>query len=128
MAIKTLAAGVLASLAFHPATSIAADAGFKQKGVASFYADRFQGRKTASGVKYDKGALTAAHKTLPLGTRVRVTNLKNGESVEVEINDRGPHVRGRVVDLSKAAARELGMTSVGLEKVQVEVIAAANDA
>jgi len=128
MAMKSLAAGVLATLAFHPVTSTAGEPGFKQKGIASYYADRFQGRKTASGVRYDKRALTAAHKTLPLGTKVRVTNLKNGESVEVEINDRGPHVKGRVVDLSKAAARELDMTSAGLVKVQVEVIAAANDA
>jgi rare lipoprotein A len=128
MAMKSLAAGVLATLAFHPMTSIAGDPGFKQKGVASYYADRFHGRKTASGVRYDKTALTAAHKTLPLGTKVRVTNLKNGESVEVEINDRGPHVKGRVVDLSKAAARELGMMSSGLVKVQVEVLEAANDA
>jgi rare lipoprotein A len=129
MAIKTLAAGVLATLVFHPLSAVAGgDAAFKQKGIASYYADRFQGRKTASGVRYDKRALTAAHKTLPLGTKVRVTNLKSGESVDVEINDRGPHVKGRVVDLSKAAARELGMTGAGLVKVQVEVIDAANDA
>lgn len=128
MSKRALAAGVLATLAFHPLTAIAAEPGYKQKGVASFYADRFHGRKTASGVRYDKGALTAAHKSLPLGTKVRVTNLKNGDSVEVEINDRGPHVKGRVVDLSKAAARELGMMSAGLVKVQVEVIEAANDA
>ena len=128
MAIRSVAAGLLATLALNPFSTVAAaDPGFKQKGVASYYADRFQGRKTASGVRYDKGALTAAHKTLPLGTKVRVTNLKNGESVEVEINDRGPHVKGRVVDLSKAAARELGMMSAGLVKVEVEVIA-ANDA
>jgi len=82
----------------------------------------------ASGVRYRQGGLTSAHKTLPLGTKVRVTNLKSGESVDVEINDRGPHVKGRVVDLSKAAARELGMTGAGLVKVQVEVIEAANDA
>lgn len=128
MAIRTIAAGFLATLAFHPVTSTAGEAGFKQKGVASYYADRFHGRKTASGVRYDKGALTAAHKTLPMGTKVRVTNLKSGESVDVEINDRGPHVKGRVVDLSKAAARELGMTKAGVAKVQVEVIEAANDA
>lgn len=127
MALKTFAAGILATLAFHPLSSVAGEVGYKQKGVASYYADRFQGRKTASGVRYDKGAMTAAHKTLPLGTKVRVTNLKTGDSVDVEINDRGPHVKGRVVDLSKAAARELNMTSAGLVKVQVEVIQAAND-
>ena len=128
MAMKSLAAGVLATLAFSPLTSIAGEPSFKQKGVASYYADRFHGRKTASGVRYDKTALTAAHKSLPLGTKVRVTNLKNGETVEVEINDRGPHVKGRVVDLSKAAARELGMMNAGLVKVQVEIVEAANDA
>jgi len=129
MPTRSIAAGVLAALAFHPLSAVAGgNSGFKQKGVASYYADRFQGRKTASGVRYDKGALTAAHKTLPLGTKVRVTNLKNGESVDVEINDRGPHVKGRVVDLSRAAARELGMTSAGLAKIQLEVITAANDA
>mgnify|MGYP001074001016 CR=1 FL=1 len=128
MAMKSLAAGVLATLAFNPLTSIAGEPSFKQKGVASYYADRFHGRKTASGVRYDKTALTAAHKSLPLGTKVRVTNLKNGETVEVEINDRGPHVKGRVVDLSKAAARELGMMNTGLVPVQVAVVDAANDA
>lgn len=127
MGMNTLAAGVLATLAFQPLSSVAGDVGVKQKGIASYYADRFQGRKTASGERYDKAALTAAHKTLPLGTKVRVTNLKSGETVDVEINDRGPHVKGRVVDLSKAAARELGMTGLGLVKVQVEVIVAAND-
>lgn len=120
------AAGILAALALAP---LAADAGkntkdFKQKGVASYYADRFHGRKTASGAKYDKGAMTAAHKTLPLGTKVRVTNLKSGESIDVEINDRGPYVKGRVIDLSRRAAKELGVG--GLAQVQLEVLA-AND-
>ena len=129
MAIKTLAAGVLATLVFNPLSAVAGgETSFKQKGVASYYADRFQGRKTASGTRYDKKALTAAHKTLPLGTKVRVTNLINGETVDVEINDRGPHVKGRVLDLSRAAAQELGMTSAGVVRVQVEVVEAANDA
>jgi rare lipoprotein A len=120
------AAGILVALALAP---LAADAGknvkdFKQKGVATYYADRFHGRKTASGVKYDKGAMTAAHKTLPLGTKVRVTNLNSGETVDVEINDRGPYVKGRVIDLSKRAAAELGIG--GMAQVQLEVIAAAD--
>ena len=120
------AAGILVALALAP---LAADAGknvkdFKQKGVATYYADRFHGRKTASGVKYDKAAMTAAHKTLPLGTKVRVTNLNSGESVDVEINDRGPYVKGRVIDLSKRAAAELGIG--GMAHVQLEVIAAAD--
>jgi len=102
--------------------------GFRQQGIASWYGPDFHGKRSSSGETYDMHDMTAAHKTLPLGTKVRVTNLKSGESVDVEINDRGPHVKGRVVDLSKAAARELGMTGAGLVKVQVEVIEAANDA
>ena len=123
MTIQTLAAGMLAALAFSPlAAGAGGDTGFKQKGVASYYADRFHGRKTASGKRYNKQALTAAHKTLPLGTKVRVTNVRNGESVDVEITDRGPFVKGRVIDLSKAAANELGMVGSGLAQVRLEII------
>ena len=129
MSIKFLAAGMLAALAVSPLAAVAGgNTDFKQKGVASYYADRFHGRKTASGTRYNKGALTAAHKSLPLGTKVRVTNLKNGETVDVEINDRGPYVKGRVIDLSKAAARELGMMHAGVVPVRVEVIESDTDA
>ena len=128
MTIRPLAAGMLAALVFSPLAALAGgDSGFKQKGVASYYADRFHGRKTASGKRYNEGALTAAHKTLPLGTKVRVTNLRNGETVDVEINDRGPFVKGRVIDLSKEAARELHMVGAGLAQVRVEVIGSGND-
>ena len=128
MTIQTLAAGLLAALAFSPLAAVAGgDTGFKQKGVASYYADRFHGRKTASGKRYNKQALTAAHKTLPLGTKVRVTNVRNGETVDVEINDRGPYVQGRVIDLSKAAARELGMVGAGVAQVRLEIIKSADD-
>ena len=128
MTIQTLAAGLLAALAFSPLAAVAGgDTGFKQKGVASYYADRFHGRKTASGKRYNKQALTAAHKTLPLGTKVRVTNVRNGETVDVEINDRGPYVKGRVIDLSKAAARELGMVGAGVAQVRLEIIKSADD-
>ncbi len=128
MTIQTLVAGMLAALAFSPLAAVAGgDTGFKQKGVASYYADRFHGRKTASGKRYNKQALTAAHKTLPLGTKVRVTNLKNGESVDVEINDRGPYVKGRVIDLSKEAARELRMVGSGLAQVRLEIIESGDD-
>jgi len=114
---------MLAALAFSPLAAVAGgDTGFKQKGVASYYADRFHGRKTASGQRYNKQELTAAHKTLPLGTKVRVTNVRNGESVDVEITDRGPYIKGRVIDLSKAAARELGMVGAGLAQVRLEII------
>jgi rare lipoprotein A (peptidoglycan hydrolase) len=92
-------------------------------GTASWYGPRFHGKKTASGKIYDQHKLTAAHKTLPLGTKARVTNLDNGSTVEVEINDRGPFIDGRIIDLSRAAAGALGFVELGLAPVQVEVIA-----
>lgn len=93
-----------------------------QTGKASFYADKFEGRPTASGEKYKHSKLTAAHKSLPFGTKVKVTNVANSQSVEVTINDRGPYVDGRIIDLSKSAAEKLGFISQGLAEVQVEVI------
>ena len=93
-----------------------------QTGKASFYADKFEGIQTASGEKYRHNKLTGAHKTLPFGTKVRVTNLANEKTVEVTINDRGPYVEGRVIDLSKAAAEELGFLNNGLADVKLEVI------
>lgn len=93
-----------------------------QTGKASFYADKFEGRATASGEKYKHSKLTAAHKSLPFGTKVKVTNLANNQTVEVEINDRGPYVEGRIIDLSKSAAEVLGFVNQGLADVQVEVI------
>jgi len=96
--------------------------GQSQTGVASYYHDRFQGRKTASGVRYNKNVLTAAHKTLPLGSKVKVTDTRSGRSVVVKINDRGPYVKGRVIDLSRAAAKEIGLTKKGVAKVKVEVL------
>jgi len=93
-----------------------------QTGKASYYADKFEGRPTASGEKYKHSKLTAAHKTLPFGTKVKVTNLSNNQSVEVVINDRGPYVEGRVIDLSKSAAEKLGFVNLGLADVQIEVL------
>ncbi len=93
-----------------------------QTGKASFYADKFEGRPTASGEKYRHNKLTAAHKSLPFGTKVTVTNLSNNLTVEVVINDRGPYVDGRIIDLSKSAAEKLGFTNQGLADVQVLVI------
>jgi rare lipoprotein A len=94
-----------------------------QTGVASWYGDEWQGRITASGKPFDDSKLTAAHRTLPLNTRVRVTNLKTGSSVEVTITDRGPYIDGRVIDLSKAAAKKLGMVKEGLVPVKIEGVA-----
>jgi rare lipoprotein A len=89
-------------------------------GLASWYADRFHGRPTASGQPYDKAALTCAHRTAPFGARLRVTELEGGRSVVVTVNDRGPHVAGRVVDLSRAAAERLGMLDRGLVRVRLD--------
>ena len=93
-----------------------------QTGKASFYADSFEGNPTASGEKYRASKFTAAHKTLPFGTVVKVTNLANKESVNVTINDRGPYVEGRVIDLSKAAAEKLNFFSKGIADVSIEVV------
>jgi rare lipoprotein A len=93
---------------------------FKQVGRASWYGGRFVGRRTASGERYNMHALTAAHKTLPLASYVRVTNMSNHKVVVVKINDRGPYVRGRVIDLSFAAAKLLGLQHAGTARVQIE--------
>jgi len=93
-----------------------------QHGKASYYSDSLQGRPTASGEPYDRAKLTAAHRTLPFGTRVLVTNLGNGESVELRINDRGPFVKGRIIDLSRRGAQALDMIQLGVIEVSVEVI------
>jgi rare lipoprotein A len=93
----------------------------KEQGAASIYANKFQGRKTAEGEPFRQNALTAASKTLPLGAKAKVTNEENGRSVEVKINDRGPYVDGRIIDLSKKAAKELDMEKQGVAPVTVEV-------
>lgn len=95
-----------------------------QTGVASWYGPGFHSRQTASGAVYDQNQLTAAHPTLPLGTRVLVTNLENGRSVEVTINDRGPFLKGRSIDLSYRAAQLLGMVGPGTVPVRIEVLEA----
>ncbi len=100
--------------------------GQTQTGKASFYADKFEGHPTASGEKYKHNKLTAAHKTLPFGTVVRVTNLANGSTVEVKINDRGPYIEGRVIDLSKSAAEKLGFINLGVTDVKLEVVDAGD--
>jgi len=102
----------------------AARVGSTQVGIASWYGHPYHGRRTASGEVYDMEKLTAAHRTLPFGVWVRIRNLSNGHSVEVRINDRGPFVEGRIVDLSRAAARAVQMIGPGTAKVRLEVIAA----
>jgi len=96
---------------------------FEQTGLASWYGRQHHGKRTASGEAYDMNALTAAHRTLPLGTQVRVTNLDNGRSVDVRINDRGPFTVRRVIDLSYAAAQRLGAVGTGLFRVGLKTIA-----
>ncbi len=93
-----------------------------QQGWASWYGPRFHGRRTANGERFNKFHLTAAHRTLPFNTRVRVTNLQNGRSIVVRINDRGPYIRGRIIDLSYAAAQQLGMHRQGVIQVTVEIL------
>lgn len=98
---------------------------FTQSGQGSYYADKFRGRPTASGTPYRPSKLTAAHNTLPFGTKIRVTNTRTGRSVKVTVNDRGPHVKGRIVDLSKKAARKIGLVDAGVAPVQLKVVRAA---
>jgi len=93
-----------------------------EQGMASYYGDQFQGKKTASGEPYDRGAYTCAHRTLPFGTQVRVTNLKNKKSVLVRVNDRGPWVEGRIIDLSYVAASDIGMIRDGVIKVKITIL------
>ena len=87
--------------------------------VATYYGQEFAGHRTASGETFNPGAMTAAHRTLPFGTRVRVTNSRNGRSIIVRINDRGPFVKGRAIDLSSGAARAIGMSSTGNVTMEV---------
>lgn len=115
VAIAAVAACTLAA-----PTARAAD---PESGLAAVYNDRLNGRKTASGEKYDRNKLTAAHKALPFGSNVRVTNPANKKSVVLRINDRGPTQAGRVLDISPAAARALGIHPRGMAKVDVEPVA-----
>jgi rare lipoprotein A len=91
-------------------------------GMASFYATKFNGRRTASGEIFDNSAMTAAHRSLPFGTQVKVTNVRNGRSVVVRINDRGPYAKGRIIDLTKSAAKKIGVSHKGVARVKLEVL------
>ncbi|HOA05568.1 MAG TPA: septal ring lytic transglycosylase RlpA family protein [Candidatus Fermentibacter daniensis] len=96
--------------------------GLSQRGTASFYAEAFHGRRTASGEIYDMNSMTCAHRTLPFGTILDVENLENGSTVTVRVNDRGPFVGGRIIDLSRAAADRLGMIGPGTSEVVLRVV------
>jgi rare lipoprotein A len=112
--LKTLLTLSLA-LAVIPGLALA------EEGMACYYADSLHGNPTASGEPYDRAAMTAAHRSLPFGTVVKVVNLENDRRVVVTINDRGPHVKNRIIDLSGAAAAELGMLDSGTARVRLEV-------
>lgn len=96
--------------------------GYDETGTASYYGAKHHGKKTASGEPFNQHAMTAAHRRLPFGTRVQVTNLSNDRSVVVRINDRGPHIRGRLIDLSRQAAEQLGMLRSGTARVRVQAL------
>lgn len=121
--LTTAIVGLLVGCAGTPsAPSSATLSSFDQRGQASYYSNSYQGDRTANGERYDRSAMTAAHKSLPFGTRVQVTNLDNGRKVSVRINDRGPFVSGRIIDLSYQAAEQLGMIRSGTAPVMVKVI------
>ena len=116
---KTSVSGQVKKVSYSP---VSAKAKFASAGVASYYGSGFHGRRTANGERFDMHAMTAAHRTLPFGTKVKVTNLSNGKSTIVRVNDRGPYVGNRVIDLSVAAAKEIGSTHSGTARVNLEVI------
>lgn len=121
MRIKTALSALFLALLFCTSQSLGAREIF-ERGIASWYAGEFQGRLTANGEIFDTHSISAAHKSLPFGTIVRVTNEKNGLSLEVRINDRGPYVEGRIIDLSMAAAAELDMVEDGIAPVRLELV------
>jgi rare lipoprotein A len=96
--------------------------GHRESGMASYYGNEFSGRKTANGERFDQGKLTAAHRTLPFGTHVKVTNTQNGKSVVVRVNDRGPFAKGRVIDLSSSAFKSIAYLGAGVIPVHIQAI------
>lgn len=102
--------------------------GYTERGLASWYGPGFHGRRTANGEVYDMNAMTAAHKKLPFGTVVEVRNRDNGRTTRVRINDRGPFVRGRIIDLSKASAKQIEMIGTGTARVEIRVVAVSSSA
>lgn len=112
----------LAGCSSFPSASDGSLKGYTESGKASYYADKHQNQKTASGERYRHELKTAAHRKLPFGTRVMVTNVNNGKSVVVKVNDRGPFVRGRIIDLSRSAFSAIANTRQGIVEVEVEVV------
>jgi rare lipoprotein A len=114
----------LAACSSNPEPMTSVSSGWSEQGEASWYGPGFHGNRTASGEVYDMEAMTAAHRQLPFGTRVQVENLDNGRRTVVRINDRGPFAHGRIIDLSRAAAREVGMLGTGVAEVRLRVLEA----
>ena len=113
---------VLLSCSSTPTSSHMHHGGYTESGKASFYAMKFQFRKTANGERFNQMSHTAAHKKLPFGTKVKVTNVKNDKSVIVRINDRGPFIAGRIIDLSRSAFNEIGHLDTGILDVRIQVL------
>ena len=122
--LPTLLIAVLAACSSNPEPLTSVSPGWSENGEASWYGPGFDGKRTASGEVYDMEAMTAAHRQLPFGTRVNVRNLDNGRETVVRVNDRGPFAHGRIIDLSKAGARAIGMLGTGVAEVQLEVVGA----
>jgi len=120
MNIQSIVLVIILSL-FFPLSSSSVE-NYTQYGKASWYGGKFHGRKTASGVRFNKHSYTAAHKKLPFGTIIKVINVRNGKDVYVRIIDRGPFVKGRIVDISRAAAEAIGLKKRGVARVRLEVV------
>jgi rare lipoprotein A len=114
--ITLITLGLIGSLASFTLEAAA----FSQTGMGSYYGPKFHGKKTASGERFNQNGMTAAHRTLAFGSRLRVTNIANGKSVVVRVNDRGPFIRGRIVDVSTLAARQLGIVGRGVARVRIQ--------
>lgn len=114
--LRLLASGLVLAIVSSCASLTS---GYKERGVASFYGPGFHGRKTANGERFDKHDMTAAHRTLPFGTKLKVRNVTNGEEIVVRVNDRGPYIDGRIIDLSEAAAHKLGFHTAGHTVVEL---------
>jgi rare lipoprotein A len=121
--MATLALAACAGLSSNVPGGGAERPTFSEIGIASWYGRGHHGKRTANGERFDMNRMTAAHKSIELGTVVRVTSLETGETVKVRVNDRGPYIRGRVVDLSDKAARRLGIREAGVARVRVEIFA-----
>lgn len=126
--VRWLAAGLctlallVAGCSSTPKVGAAVPSGHSESGQASYYGNEFHGRKTANGERFDQAKLTAAHRTLPFGTRVKVTNTQSGKSVTVRVNDRGPFVKGRIIDLSSSAFKNIASLNAGVVPVRIQVI------